>query len=194
KADLRRTLYASEMNLAQAAWESGNAARVLDLLRRQRPGPGEDDLRGFEWHYWNRLCRTELRTVKLPFGMILGAFSADGTRYLSPRRGSTGGAASPTEVELHQWDAGTGKELPVLRPYAGTSLRSFAMPTLSADGKRVAFVGYVSGPAGREECRLKVLDCDTGRERLALADFPASPSPPFDRAGGRLAVPTTPPE
>src|SRR5262249_55254854 len=53
-AEQRRTLYATSMNLAQAAWETGNPARTFGLLRQWVPRPGEDDLRGFEWHYWQR--------------------------------------------------------------------------------------------------------------------------------------------
>ena len=47
------------MNLAQAAWESGDARRTLELLRQWVPKPGEEDLRGFEWHYWNRQAHQE---------------------------------------------------------------------------------------------------------------------------------------
>ena len=61
----RRTLYASSMNLAQAAWESGDARRTLELLRQWVPKPGEEDLRGFEWHYWNRLAHLDEKTVRL---------------------------------------------------------------------------------------------------------------------------------
>jgi flagellum-specific peptidoglycan hydrolase FlgJ len=35
----RRTLYASAMNLAQAAWESGDGRRALELLRQWVPKP-----------------------------------------------------------------------------------------------------------------------------------------------------------
>ena len=51
---LRRVLYASEMNLVQAAWEAGSFHRVAQLLNSTRPDEGEEDLRGFEWSYWQR--------------------------------------------------------------------------------------------------------------------------------------------
>jgi WD40 repeat protein len=190
---LRRSLYASDLQLAQAAWGSGNTARVLDLLKRQRPGPGEDDLRSFEWHYWNRLCRTELRIVKLSSGQLWGVLSPEGTRYVAPRRGTAGGASTRKEIGLRLWDATTGKELPGLRPYPGESLSTFFRPTFSPDGKRLAFVGYVPGPGGRLTARLKVLDCDSGRELLALAGLPDSAHHAFGAKGGLLAVVTTPP-
>ena len=83
----RQTLYASAMNLAQAAWESGDARRTVELLRQWVPKPGEEDLRGFEWHYWNRQAHQEARSVRLQ-GLtprerstaLIGAVSRDGTR------------------------------------------------------------------------------------------------------------------
>jgi WD40 repeat protein/serine/threonine protein kinase len=53
----RRELYVSDMNLAVRAWEVGDLHVVLEKLRRHVPGPGEKDLRGFEWYYLWRLCR-----------------------------------------------------------------------------------------------------------------------------------------
>jgi len=55
----RRRLYAANMNLAHAAWESGHAARALELLEAHWPQPGQDDLRGFEWYYLWRLCHSD---------------------------------------------------------------------------------------------------------------------------------------
>lgn len=51
---LRRVLYASEMNLVQAAWEAGSFRRVAQLLHSTQPEEDEVDLRGFEWRYWSR--------------------------------------------------------------------------------------------------------------------------------------------
>src|SRR5437660_3287735 len=53
----RRLLYAAHMPLALQAWEAGNVERAQDLLEAHRPGPGEEDLRGFEWRYLWRLTR-----------------------------------------------------------------------------------------------------------------------------------------
>jgi WD40 repeat protein len=112
---------------------------------------------------------------------------------VASRRGSAAGTATRKEVELCLWDVTTGKELPGLRPYPGEPLSSFSPPRFSRDGKRLAFVGSLQGRGGRREFRLKVLDCDTGRELLALADLPNYPSLAFDATGGRLAVLTIPP-
>ena len=47
----RRTAYNSEINLAQQALVVNNLARARMLLDRQRPHPGQVDLRGWEWRY-----------------------------------------------------------------------------------------------------------------------------------------------
>src|SRR5438132_5432545 len=44
----RRRFYAAQMNLAMQAWETGQPARVLELLESQRPRFDEEDLRVFE--------------------------------------------------------------------------------------------------------------------------------------------------
>ncbi|HMO64594.1 MAG TPA: serine/threonine-protein kinase, partial [Verrucomicrobiota bacterium] len=55
--ETRRTLYAAQMNLAQRAWADGHVRQVAALLDGLVPGPGEEDLRGFEWHYYRGLVQ-----------------------------------------------------------------------------------------------------------------------------------------
>ena len=61
---LRRSLCTAEMHLAQKAWEMGNVERVLELLESYRPQPGKEDLRGFEWYYFWRLCHDDRFTLE----------------------------------------------------------------------------------------------------------------------------------
>ena len=85
----RRHLYIADMNLAQNAWEATNIQVVLDLLERHRPKEGQEDLRGFEWYYWNRLCHRDLLTLKghtRPVSSV--AFSPDGQADCLGERGS----------------------------------------------------------------------------------------------------------
>ena len=67
--------------MIQSAWEADGVARVRELLAEQRPGPGERDLRGFEWHYWDRKAHAEL-AVGRPAPDFDRA--RDGGRVLSP--------------------------------------------------------------------------------------------------------------
>ena len=61
--------------------------RVQELLEQHRPKPGETDLRGFEWHYLNRLCHADLLTLKRQAGVVgivgSAAYSPDGKRLLT---------------------------------------------------------------------------------------------------------------
>jgi serine/threonine protein kinase/WD40 repeat protein len=110
-AEQRRTLYATSMNLAHAAWETGNPARTFELLKQWLPRAGEDDLRGFEWHYWERFAHGDLKTVQLPGfdgvneGGHMGKLSPDGTRVAGFSANSAG------SLTLKLWDTETGKEI-----------------------------------------------------------------------------------
>jgi hypothetical protein len=60
----RRLLYVAQIRHAQRAWQDGEVDRVLELLAGQEPArTGGVDLRGFEWHYLNRLCHSELSSL-----------------------------------------------------------------------------------------------------------------------------------
>ena len=62
---LRANLYAADMGVAFQAWESGHIGRARELLEKQRPKPGEADLRTFEWRYMFGVTRPrELLTIK----------------------------------------------------------------------------------------------------------------------------------
>jgi eukaryotic-like serine/threonine-protein kinase len=55
----RQRAYASDMNVAKQALDENNLGRAQDLLNRQRPGPGQKDLRGWEWRYLWQQCRSD---------------------------------------------------------------------------------------------------------------------------------------
>ena len=51
----RRRAYASDMNLAQQALAANNLGQAQILLNRQRPQPGQPDIRAWEWRYlWSQ--------------------------------------------------------------------------------------------------------------------------------------------
>src|SRR4029079_740837 len=59
-----------------------NLPRAVELLLQQRPEPGQEDLRGFEWRYlWQLTQRDDARLTLRGHGWYVNAvaFSPDGT-------------------------------------------------------------------------------------------------------------------
>src|SRR5262249_20525971 len=83
----RHRLYASDINVARQAWDEGNLIRARELLERQRPQRGVEDLRGFEWRYLWRLCRDSSRHTFAGHtkGVNAVRFSPDGKKIASTR-------------------------------------------------------------------------------------------------------------
>ncbi len=88
--EARGHLYAVQLNLVQQAWDQADLQQVLQLLKRQKPHSQQQDLRGFEWQYYWRLChsgvalltghRSGLTDVAYsPNGHFLATASFDGT-------------------------------------------------------------------------------------------------------------------
>ena len=99
-------LYVAHMHLAQAAWEDtrvGETVRLLDLYRPVAGQPaGPDDLRRFEWYYWDHRCHSDLLTFKGHTDQVANvAFSRDGKRLASASEDQT----------LKVWDTASGQEM-----------------------------------------------------------------------------------
>jgi WD40 repeat protein len=163
----RRLQYASNMNLAQEAWEDANVGRVDELLESSRPHSGEEDLRGFEWYYLWRLSHRYSSTLRHNSGVYSVAFSPDGKRLAT---GSGEGA-----VKL--WDTGAGQEIGALK---GQSYRVSSV-AFSPDGKRLA-TGSFGGA-------VKLWDTGAGQELLPLKGHSETVSSvAFSPDGKRLAT------
>jgi WD40 repeat protein/serine/threonine protein kinase len=101
-----RLLYTANMNLASYALHDSNIGRTQELLKRHIPKAGEPDLRGWEWRYLWRQCRSdELATLGSHDRSVMRvAFSPDGTLL----------ASSSVDRTVKIWDVTTRKELRTL--------------------------------------------------------------------------------
>ncbi len=170
---LRRLLYTSQMSLAHHAWNDGGLARLKELLEEARPKPGQDDLRGFEWNYLNRLYKSG--RLKLEEGgfpnIICSAISPDGKRMATSveEDGSNRGV-------LKVWDAATGRVVWRSKGHEG----SVWGLSYSPDGKRLASAG--------SDHKVRVWELEDGHEPLELvghSDFVAGVA--FNHDGSRIA-------
>ncbi|MHC1765344.1 MAG: WD40 repeat domain-containing protein [Verrucomicrobiia bacterium] len=84
----RRLLYASDLKVAHQAWDLGSMARAVELLERNRPQPGQTDLREFTWYYLRGLCEPYLRTPTLSHGLAIFMLAASHDRRWLAASGS----------------------------------------------------------------------------------------------------------
>ncbi|HZV08045.1 MAG TPA: protein kinase, partial [Gemmataceae bacterium] len=173
---LRRANYIADMNLARVSWDENNLARGRELLDKHRPRPREKDLRGFEWHYLNRLLHGQELIVKAHGDRVTAiAFTPDGKRLISSGHSEPPGAMHfdfaerGSKGEVKQWDAATGRPLPFqLKGTTGgtETLTVFgdrvAQMALSRDGTRMA--------ATCGDRAIRVLEFATGK--LTLLEGP----------------------
>jgi WD40 repeat protein len=175
KEELRETLYASEMNLVQAAAESHQYAQAVQLLEQQRPAPGQSDLRGFEWHYWQRrLHRGRLRALDIPQladpfeSTSIGSriFCRDGTRLVALTWPVEPGSAAVYGL-LSVFDCSTGRELIApFDPFPDKQDVQTRTPhvAVSDDGTRLATTLSRRVGDGRPAGHICLYDLSAGRE------------------------------
>jgi WD40 repeat protein/tRNA A-37 threonylcarbamoyl transferase component Bud32 len=143
-----RYLYASDMNLAHAAWQDNQLTRMVDLLaRHESKRITTEDHRGFEWHYLWRLCHSDLRTLRAPSQRLTSVcFGPDGRRV----------AANGLQGTVKVWDVRTGEECLSL---SGHSFEGGCV-CFSRDGRWLASGGSMGA--------LRVWDAQEGKELFRL--------------------------
>ena len=108
--ELRARLYAAHMHLAFKAWKEADVSQMRQLLHEHCPQPGQEDLRGFEWHFLQRLSHAERLTLRGVGDRIVSlAVAADG-RCL---------AAGCTDGTVQIWEASSGVELLRFQKHTG---------------------------------------------------------------------------
>jgi WD40 repeat protein len=162
----QRNLYFARIGLVQQVWESGNVAKMLNLLNSLRPEHAQKDLRHFEWYYLWRLANAHHRTLYghddyavsvlfSPFGDILASASKDNT------------------VKL--WNPVNGRLKRTLPHTDQVQSLSF-----SPDGKTLA--------SGCRDGTLRLWDVRTGHEKVNISGDYSISSVVFSPDGKTLAT------
>jgi len=133
----RQRAYAADMLVCQEAVKNDNLRRARQLLERQRPGAGQEDLRGWEWRYLWRHCQGDAPLElaiqgRRPFTAV---FANSGDSVLSfSSRGRVG-----------LWNLANRKEVAVLQDDWPTSLdnatHSSSQLCISHDGQWISACG-----------------------------------------------------
>jgi len=145
----RRTAYSAEMILAANEYANANLNRLREILAKYVPANGEDDIRGFEWHYLNRLLDppSRINTFTHPDEIWHAAYSPDGTLIAT--------ACNDNFVRI--WNVATGTSIE-------TPLQGAWKVAFFPDGKRIAVsASSSSGPI------VKVFGTADGKELLSLS-------------------------
>lgn len=150
----RHMLYASNIKLAQQAYETGNLPLGQQLLNsylpQQQSSVKEEDLRGFEFYYLWRLYHSELATLK---DNSFLAFSPDSKTLLTTNK----------DKRLKWWDVSSGQETTSQNhkalPESGDAIEMAYSPdgqtiALAADGGSVLlFDGTLQNKKGEIKLR-----------------------------------------
>src|SRR5262249_4965102 len=147
-----------------------NIERVRELLQLQLPGPGQRDLRGFEWHYWDRRAHGELQVVRMAEGMT-HSLDPEGTRVVGLLP-----LPATNETYIGVWDVATGKRLPTIAAWTEAFQKQlgFVMEArFSDDGRRILLPAcYQERPDRPVETIVGVWDAVTGKELHTIRGIP----------------------
>jgi WD40 repeat protein/serine/threonine protein kinase len=139
--DLRRTLYASSIQLADSKYRDGNITCMRSLLEAC-----PEDLRGWEWNRLNYVADQAVMTFQAHSNVYTALFSHDGKRVIA---GSDDGA-------IRIWDLASGQEIRTLRGHKD-AVCSIA---ISPDDRHIV--------SGSWDKTIRVWEMESGRELTVM--------------------------
>jgi WD40 repeat protein/serine/threonine protein kinase len=170
--DLAWEAYINRVNRAYREVQDDNVALAEDLLQGC-----PIELRGWEWHYVNRLCHPERLSLEVPAGSVYAiAYSPDGHLIATGTGGPYCAGRDGSKVAL--WDRQTGQRLLTL----GGTERPIWSLAFSPDGTKLV--------VGSTNPQIEVRDVQTG-EILWAKNVPRLPQAmgvAFNPDGQSLAV------
>jgi WD40 repeat protein len=151
QGEARQSLYGFRIHRAHQAWLSGDVATALELLDTERgpSGPGQQDLRGWEWYYLSGLCRRGLITLKGHTDSVNSvAFSPDGASIVT----------GSTDATVRRWDAETGQLLQTLHRELVDEFGGIGVLLRKLDSGEVIVADVLPGMAAGLDRRIRARD------------------------------------
>ena len=147
--------HAAEMKLAYQFWNEARVPEMLPLLDRNRPGPGEEDLRSFVWYYLRRLREGSRFCLRGHFGLIFPflcplLFTLGCSKYphnVFQKTTSPEAAAAPGDVQgKGAADIDNGNEAEAKRTHIASTVQGKRITAkLSPDRSKALWARYLDG-------------------------------------------------
>jgi len=152
----RRASYYARIRVAEQEWTDGNVSRVEEILASLKPEAGQEDLRGFEWHYLWRLSHRHAQSLMLDQNVAQAAFTSDGQQLVICEAIRAVSDGTP-KYRLRFFDWSSGKES---RSFETASSSVFNLVAFSADLREALIES--------EKNTARLLDLQTGKTLAAL--------------------------